>query len=107
MIESPADIKPAEGKLGVLLPGIGAVSTTFVAGVAAIRRGLALPIGSLTQLGNIRVGLRNEVRFPKIKEFVPLAGLGDLVFGGWTSSRMIATRQRPRQVSSSRTCSTA
>jgi myo-inositol-1-phosphate synthase len=83
MIESPADIKPAEGKLGVLLPGIGAVSTTFVAGVAAIRRGLALPIGSLTQLGNIRVGLRNEARFPKIKEFVPLAGLKDLVFGGW------------------------
>jgi myo-inositol-1-phosphate synthase len=83
MIQSPADIKPAEGKLGVLLPGLGAVSTTFIAGVAAIRRGLALPVGSLTQMGNIRVGLRNEARFPKIKEFVPLAKLEDLVFGGW------------------------
>jgi myo-inositol-1-phosphate synthase len=83
MIESPADIKPAEGKLGVLLPGLGAVSTTFVAGVAAIRRGLALPIGSLTQMGTIRVGLRNEARFPKIKEFVPLAKLDDLAFGAW------------------------
>jgi myo-inositol-1-phosphate synthase len=83
MIESPADIKPAEGKLGVLLPGLGAVSTTFVAGVAAIRRGLALPIGSLTQMGTIRIGLRNEARFPKIKEFVPLAKLDDLDFGAW------------------------
>ena len=83
MIQSPADIKPAEGKLGVLLPGLGAVSTTFIAGVAAIRRGLALPVGSLTQMGNIRVGLRNEARFPKIKDFVPLAKLEDLVFGGW------------------------
>ena len=83
MIESPADIKPAEGKLGVLMPGLGAVSTTFIAGVAAIRRGLALPIGSLTQMGNIRVGMRDEVRYPKIKDFVPLAKLTDLVFGGW------------------------
>src|SRR5512136_1455777 len=76
-------IKPAEGKLGVLLPGLGAVATTFIAGVQAVRRGLALPIGSLTQLGTIRVGLRTEARFPKIKEFVPLAKLDDLVFGGW------------------------
>jgi myo-inositol-1-phosphate synthase len=83
MIQSPAEIKPAEGKLGVLLPGLGAVSTTFIAGVHAAMRGLALPIGSLTQLGNIRVGLRTEARFPKIKEFVPLAKLDDLVFGGW------------------------
>jgi myo-inositol-1-phosphate synthase len=83
MIQSPADIKPAEGKLGVLLPGLGAVSTTFIAGVTAVRRGLALPIGSLTQMGNIRVGLRNEARFPKIKEFVPLARLDDLCFGAW------------------------
>jgi myo-inositol-1-phosphate synthase len=85
MIESPADIKPAEGKLGVLLPGLGAVSTTFIAGVAAIRRGLSRPIGSLTQLGRIRLGMRKqgEVRFPKIKEFVPLAELEDLAFGGW------------------------
>ncbi len=83
MISSPADIKPADGKLGVLLPGLGAVSTTFIAGVSAIRRGLALPIGSLTQLGTIRVGLRTEARFPKIKDFVPLSRLEDLVFGGW------------------------
>ncbi len=83
MIQSPAEIKPADGKLGVLLPGLGAVSTTFIAGVNATMRGLALPIGSLTQLGNIRVGLRTEARFPKIKEFVPLARLDDLVFGGW------------------------
>ena len=83
MINSPADIKPAEGKLGVLLPGLGAVSTTFIAGVAAIRRGLALPIGSLTQMGTIRVGLRTEVRYPKIKDFVPLASMDDLAFGAW------------------------
>jgi myo-inositol-1-phosphate synthase len=83
MISSPAEIKPAEGKLGVLLPGLGAVSTTFIAGVSAIRRGLALPIGSLTQMGTIRVGLRTEARFPKIKDFVPLSRLEDLVFGGW------------------------
>ena len=83
MITSPADIKPADGKLGVLLPGLGAVSTTFVAGVSAVRRGLALPIGSLTQLGTIRVGLRTEARFPKIKDFVPLARLEDLAFGAW------------------------
>jgi myo-inositol-1-phosphate synthase len=83
MIKSPADIKPADGKLGVLLPGLGAVSTTFIAGVHAVCRGLALPIGSLTQLGTIRVGLRTEARFPKIKEFVPLSRLEDLVFGAW------------------------
>lgn len=83
MINSPADIKPAEGKLGVLLPGLGAVSTTFIAGVMAVRKGLGLPIGSLTQLGTIRVGLRTEARFPKIKDFVPLSNLDDLVFGAW------------------------
>jgi myo-inositol-1-phosphate synthase len=83
MIQSPADIKPAEGKLGVLLPGLGAVSTTFIAGVSAVRQGLALPIGSLTQMGIIRVGLRTEARYPKVKDFVPLARLDDIVFGGW------------------------
>lgn len=83
MINSPAEITPASGKLGVLLPGLGAVSTTFIAGVAAVRRGLALPVGSLTQMGTIRLGRRTEHRTPKIKEFVPLAGLDDLVFGGW------------------------
>ena len=79
----PRDIKPADGKLGVLLPGMGAVATTFVAGVEAIRKGLSKPIGSLTQMGTIRLGKRTENRSPAVKEFVPLAGLDDLVFGGW------------------------
>jgi myo-inositol-1-phosphate synthase len=78
------EIHKAEGKLGVLIPGIGgAVSTTFLAGVAAIRQGLALPIGSLTQMGTIRLGKRFEYRIPMVKDFVPLANLNDLVFGGW------------------------
>ena len=76
-------IAPAEGKLGVLIPGIGAVSTTFIAGVEAIKRGLAQPVGSLTQLATIRLGKRTESRTPYIRDFVPLAGLNDLVFGGW------------------------
>ena len=76
-------IAPAEGKLGVLIPGIGAVSTTFIAGVEAIKRKLALPIGSLTQLATIRLGKRTDARTPMLKDFVPLAGLTDLVFGGW------------------------
>lgn len=76
-------ITPATGKLGVLLPGMGAVSTTFIAGVLAIRRGQGTPIGSLTQMGRIRLGKRTEERMPKISEFVPLASLDDLVFGGW------------------------
>jgi len=77
-------IQKAEGKLGVLIPGIGgAVSTTFLAGVEAVRRGLALPIGSLTQMGTIRLGKRYEYRIPSIRDFVPLASLDDLVFGGW------------------------
>lgn len=78
------EIGKAEGKLGVLIPGMGgAVSTTFLAGVEAIRQGLALPIGSLTQLGTIRLGKRFEYRIPRIRDFVPLAQLDDLVFGGW------------------------
>src|SRR5690349_23612650 len=77
------DIRPAKGKLGVLLPGMGAVATTFVAGVEAIRRGHHKPIGSMTQMGTIRLGKRTDGRSPKISEFVPLAGLDDLVFGGW------------------------
>ena len=76
-------IAPAEGKLGVLTPGIGAVTTTFVAGVEAARRGLGRPFGSLTQMATIRLGKRTEGRCPLIRDFVPLAGLGDLVFGGW------------------------
>src|SRR5579871_4402330 len=76
-------IAPADGKLGVLIPGIGAVSTTFMAGVEAVKRGLGVPVGSLTQMGTIRLGKRTDGRVPKINEFVPLAGIGDLVFGGW------------------------
>lgn len=81
--KSPRKIEPARGKLGVLIPGIGAVATTLMAGVFAIRKGLVKPIGSLTQMGTIRLGRRPEKRIPKIKDFVPLADLDDLVFGGW------------------------
>ncbi|MET0650329.1 MAG: inositol-3-phosphate synthase [Pyrinomonadaceae bacterium] len=77
------EIAPAKGKLGVLLVGLGAVSTTFIAGVEAIKRGLADPVGSLTQMGAIRLGKRTENRNPLIKEFVPLADLNDIVFGAW------------------------
>ncbi|MBL7712555.1 MAG: inositol-3-phosphate synthase [Chitinophagaceae bacterium] len=76
-------IKNAEGKLGILIPGLGAVATTVIAGVEAIRKGLSQPVGSLTQMGNIRLGKRTENRYPLIKDFVPLAGLNDIVFGGW------------------------
>ena len=82
-MKQPSEIRPAEGKLGVLLPGFGAVATTFVAGVEAVRRGLAEPIGSLTQMNRIRLGKRTDGRTPLIKDFVPLAGLEDLVFGSW------------------------
>ncbi|MEO6231990.1 MAG: inositol-3-phosphate synthase [Ferruginibacter sp.] len=77
------DVAPAEGKLGILIPGLGAVATTFIAGVEAVKKGIAQPIGSLTQMGNIRLGKRTENRMPKIKEFVPLADLNDIAFGGW------------------------
>jgi myo-inositol-1-phosphate synthase len=79
----PSTIKPATGRLGVLTPGLGAVATTFMAGVESIRRGHAKPIGSLTQMATIRLGKRTENRSPLIKEFAPLAGLDDLVFGAW------------------------
>ncbi len=82
-MDKPAEIKPAEGKLGVLLPGFGAVATTFVAGVEGTRQGIASPIGSLTQMNTIRLGKRTDKRTPLIKEFVPLTGLEDLVFGAW------------------------
>jgi myo-inositol-1-phosphate synthase len=77
------EIAPARGKLGILLVGLGAVSTTTIAGVLAIRKGLANPIGSLTQMGTIRLGKRTEGRSPKIKEAVPLVDLDNVVFGGW------------------------
>ncbi|MGH9684769.1 MAG: inositol-3-phosphate synthase [Candidatus Acidiferrales bacterium] len=79
----PASIAPPKGKLGILTPGMGAVSTTFMAGVDLVRRGEATPVGSLTQMGTIRLGKRTENRVPKIKDFVPLAKLDDIVFGGW------------------------
>src|SRR5271156_4306013 len=78
-----SEIQSPKGKLGVMIPGMGAVATTFVAGVAAVRKGIAKPIGSLTQMGTIRLGKRTDARSPKIKEFLPLAGLDDLVFTGW------------------------
>src|SRR5215470_9265539 len=76
-------IAPARGKVGVMIPGMGAVATTFMAGVEAVRKGIAQPIGSLTQMGTIRLGKRTDGRSPKIQKFVPLAGLKDLVFTGW------------------------
>ena len=78
--------RPATGRLGVLTPGLGAVATTFIAGVESIRRGLSKPIGSLTQMATIRLGKRTDKRSPYIKEFVPLATLDDLVFGAWDPS---------------------
>jgi myo-inositol-1-phosphate synthase len=81
--QNGVEIAPARGKLGVLLVGLGAVSTTFIAGVEAVKRGLAEPIGSLTQMGAIRLGKRTENRNPLIKEFIPLADLNDIVFGAW------------------------
>lgn len=83
MAKKGVEIAPADGKLGVLLVGLGAVSTTFVAGVEAIKRGLAQPVGSLTQMGTIRLGKRTDNNVPKIKDFVPLASLEDIVFGAW------------------------
>jgi myo-inositol-1-phosphate synthase len=82
-MEKPAKIASPKGKLGVLLPGMGAVSTTFMAGVELVRKGLAQPVGSLTQLGTIRLGKRTDNNSPLINKFIPLAGLDDLVFGGW------------------------
>jgi len=81
--KTPVAIEEAKGKLGVLLVGLGAVSTTFIAGVAAIKKGIAEPIGSLTQMGTIRLGKRTDNRVPLVKDFVPLASLNDLVFGAW------------------------
>jgi myo-inositol-1-phosphate synthase len=79
----PVDIQPANGKLGILLVGLGAVSTTVIAGVRAVRKNLAKPIGSLTQMGTLRLGKRTEGRSPKIADILPIAALDDVVFGGW------------------------
>src|ERR671929_1958282 len=83
MTAKGVEMAPADGKLGVLLVGLGAVSTTLVAGVEAIKQGIAEPVGSLTQMGTIRLGKRTDNRVPLIKEMVPLADLNDLVFGAW------------------------
>jgi myo-inositol-1-phosphate synthase len=76
-------IQPADGKLAILLPGLGAVATTMIAGVIAVKKGLSQPIGAVTQMGSIRLGKRTENRYPLIKDFVPLAELNDIAFGGW------------------------
>ena len=80
---NPITIEEPTGRLGVLLAGLGAVSTTFIAGVEAIKRGIADPIGSLTQMGTIRLGKRTDNRVPMIRDFVPLAQMEDLAFGAW------------------------
>src|SRR5258706_1943803 len=82
-VSKPRPIKTPKGRLGVLLPGMGAVASTFIAGVLSARKGLGKPIGSLTQMGAIRIGKRTDHNNPRIKDFVPLADLKDLVFGGW------------------------
>jgi myo-inositol-1-phosphate synthase len=82
-LKKAVDVKPATGKLGILLPGMGAVATTFIAGVMAVRRGLAKPIGSLTQMGTIRLGKRTDGNTPAIKDYISLAKLEDIEFGGW------------------------
>src|SRR5471032_2876060 len=81
--QEAASIKPHTGKLGIMIPGMGAVATTLIAGVEAVRRGMAKPIGSLTQMGTIRLGKRTEANSPLIKDFVDIAPLEDLVFTGW------------------------
>ena len=82
-IDSPTKVEAAKGKLGVLMPGLGAVSTTFIAGTFAIRKGISRPLGSTTQMGVLRLGKRTEKREVDIKDFVPITNLDELVFGGW------------------------
>ena len=82
-MKKPESIKPAEGKLGILLPGMGAVATTFIAGCLISRKGLGKPTGALSQMGTIRLGKRTDKKEPLIKDFVSIADMNDLVFGGW------------------------
>src|SRR3954471_23980090 len=82
-VQGSLKIAPAKGKLAILTPGMGAVATTLFAGVEAVKRGIAKPIGSYTQLGEVRLGKRTENPFKKVNEMVPLAQLDQLVFGGW------------------------
>src|SRR6202453_2632199 len=81
--QAAASIKPATGKLGIMIPGMGAVATTLIAGVEAVRRGFAKPIGSITQMGTIRLGKRTDANSPLIRNFVPIADLNHIVFTGW------------------------
>ena len=83
VIQETATIEPADGKLGILLVGLGAVSSTFIAGVEHVRRGTGKPFGSVTQMATIRLGKRTEKKIPLIRDFVPLASLDQLVFGAW------------------------
>ncbi|HEX2120369.1 MAG TPA: inositol-3-phosphate synthase, partial [Thermoanaerobaculia bacterium] len=82
-MRKPEVLQPAHGKLAILLPGLGAVSTTMIAGALLARKGLGEPIGSLTQMGTIRLGMRTEAQFPRIADFLGLASLDDLAFGAW------------------------
>ena len=82
-LQKKPTIAAPQGKLGVLLPGMGAVATTFIAGVQAVRKGIAQPVGSLCEMGTIRLGKRTDNNVPKIRDYVSLATLDDLVFGGW------------------------
>ncbi|MEZ0311548.1 MAG: inositol-3-phosphate synthase, partial [Myxococcota bacterium] len=82
-MKKPTAIKPASGKLGILLPGMGAVGTTIIAGAMLVRKGHSKPFGSLTQMGSIRLGKRTDNRSPLIKDFISLANLDNVVFGGW------------------------
>ena len=83
MTTNPTTVAPATGRLGVLVVGLGAVSSTLIAGVELVKRGQGLPIGSLTQMGTTRLGKRTDKRSPLVKDFVPLAALGDIVWGAW------------------------
>ena len=83
MPSTAPDIAPADGRLGIMVVGLGAVSSTLIAGVEHVRRGMGLPIGSVTQMGTVRVGKRTDGNSPAVKELVPLADLDDLVFGAW------------------------
>ena len=82
-VPRPPPSRPADGRLGVLTVGLGAVASTLIAGVELVKRGMSAPVGSLTQMGTIRLGKRTENRQPLIKDFVPLAALDDIVFGAW------------------------
>ena len=99
-----SQIQPATGKLGVMVVGLGAVATTLIAGVEAVRKGLAKPIGSITQMGTIRLGKRTESRTPQIHDFVPLAKLKTWSLPGGTSSKTTSSKRPATPRCSTRTC---